>query len=296
MDASPKSVPWCVRCDRGRDDGALEPANCSGSLGSPGDERPTNTGRGYTGVSPKDKGPAQPRRQSPCEKRLPVVRLFVGDLRDRLANRVQLTSDGHGPYLSAVDAAFGEGVDYAMLIKLYGADPQAEIRYSPAKCIGAKKKPVTGNPDNKHISTSYVERSNLTMRMHMRRFTRLTNAFSKKVENHAATIALHTFYYNFVRIHQTLKVSPAMAAGVSNKLWEMNDLVAMLEQWELSNFKPEYQFVVRQYAIGKGHSVSVLWRGGEVDTIFGFEKEDDALRWIKEKSQGWITQQKSPAV
>jgi IS1 transposase len=216
----------------------------------------------------------------------------VGDLRDRLANRVQLTSDGHGPYLSAVDAAFGEGVDYAMLIKLYGADPQAEIRYSPAKCIGAKKKPVTGNPDNKHISTSYVERSNLTMRMHMRRFTRLTNAFSKKVENHAATIALHTFYYNFVRIHQTLKVSPAMAAGVSNKLWEMNDLVAMLEQWELSNFKPEYQFVVRQYAIGKGHSVSVLWRGGEVDTIFGFEKEDDALQWIKEKSQGWLLQQR----
>ncbi len=99
----------------------------------------------------------------------------------------------------------------------------------------------------------------------MRRFTRLTNAFSKKVGNHAAAIALHTMYYNFVRIHQTLKVTPAMAAGVTDKLWEMEDLVAMLEQWELANFKPEYQFVVRQYAIGKGHSVSVLWRGGEVD-------------------------------
>jgi IS1 family transposase len=213
---------------------------------------------------------------------------FTHDLESRLANRVQLTSDGHAAYLSAVDAAFGGDVDYAMLIKIYGADPQAETRYSPAKCIGAEKRPKIGNPDSKHISTSYAERSNLTMRMHMRRFTRLTNAFSKKVENHAAAIALHTMYYNFVRIHQTLKVTPAMAAGVSKKLWEVSDIVEMLEQWELANFKPEYQFVVRQYAIGKGHSVSVLWRGGEVDTIFGFEKEADALQWIKEKSQGWL--------
>jgi IS1 family transposase len=218
---------------------------------------------------------------------------FVGDLRDRLANRVQLTSDGHRPYLTAVDAVFGDDVDYAMLIKIYGADPQAEVRYSPAKCIGAEKKPKIGNPDAKHISTSYAERSNLTMRMHMRRFTRLTNAFSKKVENHAAAIALHTMYYNFVRIHQTLKVTPAMAAGVTDKLWEMDDLVAMLEQWELSNFKPEYQFVIRQYAIGKGHSVSVMWRGGEVDTIFGFEKEADALQWIKEKSQAWLIEHRA---
>jgi IS1 family transposase len=213
---------------------------------------------------------------------------FVGDLRSRLANRVQLTSDGHRPYLTAVDTVFGDDVDYAMLIKIYGADPQAETRYSPAKCIGAEKQPKIGNPDAKHISTSYAERSNLTMRMHMRRFTRLTNAFSKKVENHAAAIALHTMYYNFVRIHQTLRVTPAMAAGVSDKLWEVSDIVAMLEQWELANFKPEYQFVIRQYAIGKGHSVSVMWRGGEVDTIFGFEKETDALEWIKEKSQGWL--------
>jgi hypothetical protein len=130
------------------------------------------------------------------------------------------------------------------------------------------------------------------MRMHMRRFTRLTNAFSKKVENHAAAIAPHTMYYNFVRIHQTLKVTPAMAAGVSEKLWEVSDIVEMLEQWELANFKPEYQFVVRQYAIGKGHSVSVMWRGGEVDTIFGFEKEADALEWIKTKSQQWLLENK----
>jgi IS1 family transposase len=217
---------------------------------------------------------------------------FVGDLRDRLANRVQLTSDGHRPYLTAVDAAFGDDVDYAMLVKIYGADPQAEVRYSPAKCLGAEKKPKIGNPDPKHISTSYAERSNLTMRMHMRRFTRLTNAFSKKVENHAAAIALHTMYYNFVRIHQTLKVTPAMAAGVTAKLWEMDDLVAMLEQWELANYKPEHNFVVRKYDIGKGYSVSVLWRGGEIDTIYGFEREHDALEWIKSKSQAWLSEQK----
>jgi hypothetical protein len=125
----------------------------------------------------------------------------------------------------------------------------------------------------------------------MRRFTRLTNAFSKKVENHAAAIALHTMYYNFVRIHQTLRVTPAMAAGVTDKLWEVSDIVEMLEQWELANFKPEYQFVVRQYMIGKGNSLSVLWRGGEIDTIFGFEKEADALQWIKEKSQTWLLEQ-----
>jgi IS1 family transposase len=213
---------------------------------------------------------------------------FTHDLESRLANRVQLTSDGHAPYLQAVDAAFLGEVDYAVLHKIYATDSQAEKRYSPAKCVGAEKRVIEGNPEPKHISTSYVERSNLTMRMHMRRFTRLTNAFSKKVENHAAAIALHVMYYNFIRIHQTLRVTPAMAAGVTEKLWDMNDLVVMLEGWELANFKPEYQFVVRQYAIGKGHSVSVLWRGGEVDTIFGFEKEAEALEWIRDKSQGWL--------
>jgi IS1 family transposase len=157
---------------------------------------------------------------------------FVDDLKERLANRVQLTSDGHRPYLDAVDAVFGDDVDFAMLVKLYGADPVAEKRYSPAKCIGARRQQVTGDPDPKHISTSYAERQNLTMRMHMRRFTRLTNAFSKKVENHACAVALHAMYYNFVRIHQTLKVTPAMAASVTDRLWEMGDLVDMIEAWE----------------------------------------------------------------
>jgi IS1 family transposase len=213
---------------------------------------------------------------------------FVTDLKGRLTNRVQLTSDGHKPYLEAVESTFGEDVDYAMLVKHYGSPPQSETRYSPAICTGAEKRQKIGNPDAKHISTSYVERSNLTMRMHMRRFTRLTNAFSKKVENHAAAIALHTMYYNFIRIHQTLKVTPAMAAGVTDKLWEMDDLVAMLEQWELANQRPEYNFVVRKYDIGKGYSVSVLWRGGEIDTIYGFQTEHDALDWVKEKSQKWM--------
>jgi IS1 family transposase len=213
---------------------------------------------------------------------------FTHDLESRLANRVQLTSDGHRPYLQAVDAAFGGEVDYAMLIKHYGSPPQSETRYSPAVCTGAEKKPVSGNPDNKHISTSYVERSNLTMRMHMRRFTRLTDAFSKKVENHAAAIALHTFYYNFVRIHQTLKVTPAMAAGVTDKLWGMDDLVAMLEQWEAANASSAIQFVVRKWGIGGGYYVMVIRRGAEIDSITGFDKEYEAIEWIKTKSQAWL--------
>jgi IS1 family transposase len=164
---------------------------------------------------------------------------FIDDLRERLANRIQLTSDGHRPYLTAVDRVFGDEIDYAMLVKIYGADPVAEKRYSPAKCIGAKRERVIGNPDPAHVSTSYAERHNLTMRMHMRRFTRLTNAFSKKVENHAAAIALHCMYYNFVRLHQTLKVTPAMAAGVTDRLWEMSDLVAVLEAWERGKSLPQ---------------------------------------------------------
>ena len=153
---------------------------------------------------------------------------FMEDVASRLANRVQLTTDGHKPYLEAVEGSFGADIDYAMLIKHYGSPPQAETRYSPAVCIGAEKKPVSGNPDKKHISTSYVERHNLTMRMHMRRFTRLTNAFSKKVENHAAAIALHTMYYNFVRIHQTLRVTPAMEAAISNHIWTVEELVKLM--------------------------------------------------------------------
>lgn len=154
---------------------------------------------------------------------------FVDDLRTRLANRVQLTSDGHRAYLEAVEGAFGDDVDYAQLVKIYGSVPEsAKGRYSPAECTGAEKKRVTGNPDPAHISTSYVERQNLTIRMHMRRFTRLTNAFSKKIENHAYAVALHMMYYNFVRIHSKLRMSPAMAAGVSDRLWEIGDIAALV--------------------------------------------------------------------
>jgi IS1 family transposase len=155
---------------------------------------------------------------------------FMDDLRARLAGRVQLTSDGHKAYLEAVEGAFGDDVDYAQLVKLYGAAPESfKGRYSPAECTGTRKTRVTGNPDVRHVSTSYVERQNLTMRMHMRRFTRLTNAFSKKVENHAYAVALHMMYYNFVRIHAKLRMSPAMAAGVASKLWEIGDIVKLVE-------------------------------------------------------------------
>ena len=159
---------------------------------------------------------------------------FMDDLRGRLANRVQLTSDGHRSYLEAVEGAFGGDVDYAQLIKIYGKSPEtAKGRYSPADCTGIKKNRVEGDPDIKHISTSYVERQNLTMRMHMRRFTRLTNGFSKKVENHAHSVALHFMYYNFVKQHKSLGgISPAMAAGVTDKLWEMKDVVALIEAEE----------------------------------------------------------------
>jgi IS1 family transposase len=158
---------------------------------------------------------------------------FIEDLATRLANRVQLTSDGHKAYLEAVEGAFGADIDYAQLIKMYGNSPEtAKGRYSPAECTGIKKVPVEGNPDPAHISTSYVERHNLTLRMHMRRFTRLTNGFSKKVENHAHSMALFTTYYNFVRIHKTLRVTPAMAAGVSDRLWEVSDIVALVEAAE----------------------------------------------------------------
>jgi IS1 family transposase len=158
---------------------------------------------------------------------------FIDDLASRLASRVQITTDGHKAYLDAIDTAFGGEVDYAMLVKLYGAAPEAaKGRYSPAECTGAIKTPISGDPDHKHISTSYAERNNLNVRMHSRRMTRLTNAFSKKMENHAHAMALHFLYYNFVRIHKTLKVAPAMAAGVTDRLWEVADMVAVLEAWE----------------------------------------------------------------
>lgn len=157
---------------------------------------------------------------------------FVDDLRSRLANRVQLTTDGHKAYLEAVEAAFGADVDYAMLIKLYGSETgqkEHEKKYSPAECTGTRKEIIEGAPIKEFVSTSHVERQNLTMRMLMRRFTRLTNAFSKKIENHAHAVALHFMYYNFVRIHQTLKVTPAMAAGLTDRLWDIGDIVALVE-------------------------------------------------------------------
>ncbi len=156
---------------------------------------------------------------------------FMDDLRSRLANRVQLTSDGHKAYLEAVEGAFGGDVDYAMLVKIYGASSEsAKGRYSPAECTGARKERIEGNPDPKHVSTSYAERQNLTMRMHMRRFTRLTNAFSKKFENHVHMVALYTVWYNFVKQHKTLKgLSPAMASGLSDTLWSMADLTEMID-------------------------------------------------------------------
>lgn len=160
---------------------------------------------------------------------------FMQDLASRLAGRAQITTDGHNMYLDAVEDAFGAGVDYAMLQKIYGAEPEPQKRYSPAKCIGIKVEAIQGNPDPKRISTSYVERQNLTMRMSMRRFTRLTNAFSKKVENLAHAVALHFMYYNFCRIHRSLRVTPAMAAGVTDHLWEIEDLVRLLEDRENSN-------------------------------------------------------------
>jgi len=157
------------------------------------------------------------------------AKMFIDDLSSRLANRVQLTTDGNKVYLEAVEGAFGCEVDYAMLVKMYEST-QEETRYSPASCTGCKATTITGNPDLKHISTSYIERQNLTMRMGMRRFTRLTNAFSKKIENHAFHLALHYMYYNFVRIHKTLRMTPAMKAGVTDHLWTVEEIVELMDR------------------------------------------------------------------
>ena len=152
------------------------------------------------------------------------ARIFIDDLANRLASRVQLTTDGHRPYLEAVEGAFGADIDYAMLIKLY-ASTQEETRYSPAECIGAEVKRIQGNPDADYISTSYVERQNLSMRMGMRRFTRLTNGFSKKIENHIYAVALFYMHYNFCRIHKTLRCTPAMEAGITNHIWTIEEML-----------------------------------------------------------------------
>lgn len=156
------------------------------------------------------------------------AKMFIDDLASRLTNRVQLTTDGNKVYLEAVEGAFGCEVDYAMLVKMYEST-QDETRYSPARCTGCKGTPITGDPDRKYISTSFIERQNLTMRMGMRRFTRLTNAFSKKIENHAFHLALHYMYYNFVRIHKTLRMTPAMKAGVTDHLWSVEEIAGLLK-------------------------------------------------------------------
>ncbi len=157
--------------------------------------------------------------------------MFMQDVRDRLHNKVQLTTDGHRPYLQGIKEAFNYDVDYAMLIKMYGSsegESQTERKYRPAECTGYKKTKVMGDPHLKFVSTSYVERQNLTMRMHMRRFTRLTNAFIKKVENHCYAIALHFVYYNFAKIHESLSVTPAMQAGLTNRVMSIEDIVNLI--------------------------------------------------------------------
>lgn len=160
---------------------------------------------------------------------------FIHDLASRLANRVQLTTDGHKAYIEAVEDAFGADIDFAQLIKMYGTLGQSKDdsrRYSPAECTGTEKRRITGSPNIKNVSTSYVERQNLTMRMHMRRFTRLTNAFSKKLENHMHAISLYFMFYNFCKIHKSLKVTPAMEAGISKTLWEISDIVKLIPEEE----------------------------------------------------------------
>lgn len=154
---------------------------------------------------------------------------FIHDLKDRLTSRVQLTTDGNKAYIGAIDNAFKNDVDFAQLVKLYGNVPADQVRYSPAACIGIRKNTMTGRPDERHISTSYIERQNLTMRMNMRRFTRLTNGHSKKLENHGAAIALFYMHYNFCRVHATLKTTPAMAAGVADRVFGLVDIADMLD-------------------------------------------------------------------
>ncbi len=167
------------------------------------------------------------------DRGLNTARAFMEDLASRLRHRVQLTTDGHRMYLGAVEGAFNGEIDYAMLVKLYGVDPdEGDRRYSPAICTGIEINEVTGCPDPDHISTSYIERQNLTMRMSMRRFTRLTNAFSKKVENLAAAVSLHFMHYNFCRVHKTLGTTPAVAAGIADHTWTLDELVGLLGEAE----------------------------------------------------------------
>lgn len=207
---------------------------------------------------------------------------FVDDLKKRLAHRVQVTSDGHRPYLIAMDTVFGDDADYAMLVKTYGADLQTEKRYSPAKFLSSRKTKISGDPDPKHISTSFAERQNLTMRMQMRRFTRLTNAFSKKIENLAYQVALHQMFYNFVRVHQTLRMTPAMAAGVTDRLWEIGDIVAVIEAWEAEQATAGITYEIGENRIGGGIFVKALPRYGEpLEPVYGFKSRAEAEAWIE---------------
>jgi IS1 family transposase len=165
---------------------------------------------------------------------------FMDDLRSCLANRVQLTTDGHKAYLEAVEGAFGGDVDYAVLHKVYGASPESSKgKYSPAECIGTQKHRIEGEPDTKHVSTSYIERSNLTMRMHNRRFPRPTNAFSKKFESHVHMVAIWTVLYNWIRIHKSLKVTPAMKANLTNRLWAWEEIVTMMDEVAPKSGRPK---------------------------------------------------------
>ena len=166
---------------------------------------------------------------------------FLEDLRSRLANRVQLTTDGHSAYLDAVEAVFSDEIDYAMLVKIFGNPPEGDQRYSPGECKGTRARVISGSPDIRHISTSYAERMNLSIRMGMRRFTRLTSGFSKRIGNHCHALALYFVFYNFVKAHKTLGgISPAMAAGVTDRLWEMSDILALVEAGEVSQKRGPY--------------------------------------------------------
>jgi IS1 family transposase len=170
---------------------------------------------------------------------------FMQDMASRISNRIQLTTDGHRVYAEAVEAAFGSDIDYAMLVKLYGASgDNPESRYSPASCIGCRTGVLSGDPDPKHISTSYLERQNLSMRMGMRRFTRLTNGFSKKFENHAHQVALYFFHYNFCRVHKSLRVTPAMEAGLTDHVWTLEELVELLPE-KKPNAKADKELVLK---------------------------------------------------
>ena len=175
--------------------------------------------------------------------------LLMEDVQSRVKGRMQITTDGHNAYITAIEGTFGDDTDYAQLVKLYGeptGGDGAERRYSPSTCVGAVKHPIKGRPDDDHISTSYVERQNLNMRMGMRRFTRLTNAFSKKVENHCHALALYFLFYNFVRMHKSLRMSPAMVAGVSDRLWSIEDIARLVEQFEERKLAAKRQHAARR--------------------------------------------------